>query len=80
VQSGEGGINMRLYYWGVFTLKGTLKAVADSKWRARKFGETWNSKFLIIPVTLEPTGKDKFRFSRVILRDKDRVYSKPPTA
>lgn len=65
--------------WGVFTKKGTIKAVANSKWRARYFGETWNAKFLIRPVYLEATGIDKFRFSQVILRDKDRIYTKRKT-
>ena len=64
-----------LMMWGVFTSRGTLKAVANSKWRARHFGKSWNSPFKISPVFLEPTGKDKFRFSKVILRDKDRVYN-----
>lgn len=61
--------------WGVFTTRGTLKACADSKRRARMFGETWNSKFHIRPIVIEPTGKDKFRYSQIILRDKDRIYT-----
>ena len=66
-------------YWGVFTKNATLKAVANSKWRARKFGETWNSPFLIRPIYLEHTGKDKVRYSQIIIRDKDRVYKKLPS-
>lgn len=62
--------------WGVFTLRGGLKAVAPSKWKARQFGQSWNSKFLIRPVYLEHTGKDKIRYSQIIVRDKDRIYTK----
>lgn len=65
---------MQKVMWGVFSVKGTLKAIAPQKWRARHFGKSWNSPFKIMPVYLEPTGKDKFRFSKVILRDKDRIY------
>lgn len=71
---------MQSIMWGVFTKStkrcphGTLKAVAPSKWRARHFGKTWNNEFHIRPVYMEPTGKDRYRFSQIILRDKDRVY------
>lgn len=62
--------------WGVFSQKGTLKAVAPSKWRARLFGESWNSKFHIRPIAIERSGEGTIKYLQIITRDKDRIYTK----
>ncbi len=62
--------------WGVFNRKGTLKAVASSKWRAKLFGESWNSPFHIRPVCIEYDGEGTIKYMQIVTREKDRLYKK----